>query len=242
MLKRGDDLMDFRRYEVVSFDCYGTLIDWESGIVSGLRPVLANHGVDVTDGEILDLHAQTEHELQSSSRRGNYTKYRDVLREEVREAGRRWGFEPQASEVEALADSLRDWQPFPDTVEALWAMKQRYKLAIISNVDDGMFALTACHLEVEFDWIITAEQAQTYKPSLNNFELALERIGMAPEKVLHVAESLFHDHVPAKKLGLSTVWVHRRANKGGFGATPPANAEPDLEVTNLKSLVSAMGL
>jgi 2-haloacid dehalogenase len=121
-------------------------------------------------------------------------------------------------------------------------MKQRYKLAIISNVDDGLFALTACHLEVEFDWIITAEQAQTYKPSLNNFELALERIGIAPDRLVHTAESLFHDHVPAKKLGLSTIWVHRRANKGGFGATPPANAEPDLEVPDLKSLVSAMGL
>jgi 2-haloacid dehalogenase len=234
--------MDFHGYEVVSFDCYGTLIDWESGIVSGLRPVLANHGVDATDGEILDLHAQTEYRLQASSTRGNYTKYSDVLREEVREAGRRWGFEPQASEVEALADSLRNWQPFPDTVEALRTLKERYKLAIISNVDDRLFALTACHLQVEFDWIITAEQAGTYKPSPNNFELALERIGMAPEKVVHVAESLFHDHVPAKKLGLSTIWVHRRANKGGFGATPPANAEPDLEVPDLKSLVSAMGL
>jgi 2-haloacid dehalogenase len=190
--------MDFGKYEVVSFDCYGTLIDWESGIISGLRRVLSSHGVDARDDEILDLHAQTEHTLQSSSRRGNYTKYRDVLREEVREAGRRWGFEPLPSEIEALADSLRYWQPFPDTVEALKAMKQRYNLAIISNVDDGMFALTACHLQVEFDWIITAEQAQTYKPSPNNFELALERIGMAPEKVLHVAESLFHDHDPPR--------------------------------------------
>jgi 2-haloacid dehalogenase len=197
--------MDFGRYDVVSFDCYGTLIDWESGLISGLRTVLTIHGIDAADDEILDLHAQTEPRLQSSSRRGNYTKYRDVLREEVREAGRRWDFEPQPSEVDILADSLRDWRPFPDTVEALWAMKQRYKLAIISNVDDGLFALTACHLEVEFDWIITAEQAQTYKPSLNNFELALERIGIAPERLLHTAESLFHDHVPAKKLGLSTI-------------------------------------
>lgn len=234
--------MDFGRYEVVSFDCYGTLIDWESGIISGLRPVLSSHGVDATDDDILDLHAQTEHRLQSTSMMSNYTKYRDVLREEVREAGKRWGFEPQPSEVDVLADSLRDWRPFPDTVEALWTMKQRYKLAIISNVDDGLFALTACHLEVEFDWIITAEQAGTYKPSTNIFELTLERIGVAPEKLLHAAESLFHDHVPAKKLGLSTVWVHRRAKKGGFGATPPANAEPNLEVPDLKSLVSAMGL
>ena len=127
--------------------------------------------MDATDDEILDLHARTEYRLQSSSTRGNYTKYRDVLRDEVREAGTRWGFEPRPSEVDALADSLRDWQPFPDTVEALRTLKERYKLAIISNVDDGLFALTACHLEVEFDWIITAEQAGTYKPSPNNFML-----------------------------------------------------------------------
>ena len=242
MLNRGDSLVNFGSYEVVSFDCYGTLIDWEDGIVSGLIPVLSHHGVEATDNEILNLHAQTEHRLQSTSTRGNYTKYRDVLREEVREAGRRWGFEPEPSEIDALPDSLRYWQPFPDTVEALKALKNRYKLAIISNVDDGLFALTACHLEVEFDWIVTAEQAGTYKPSPNIFKLAMERIGVAPERLLHAAESLFHDHVPAKKLGLSTVWVHRRANKEGFGATPQASAEPNLEVPNLKSLVAAMGL
>src|SRR3712207_2174822 len=99
-------MLDAERYEVVSFDCYGTLIDWESGIISGLRPVLANHRIDVSDDEILDLHAQTEHRLQSSSTKGNYTKYRDVLRGEVLEAGKRWGFEPEPSEVDALADSL----------------------------------------------------------------------------------------------------------------------------------------
>ena len=137
---------------------------------------------------------------------------------------------------------MRHWRPFPDTVTALRALKTRYKLAIISNVDDGLFALTACHLEVEFDWIITAEQAGTYKPSPNNFEVALQRIGVAPGRLLHAAESLYHDIVPAKKLGLSTVWVHRRAGKEGFGATPPASAEPDLEVPNLEALVSAAGM
>ncbi len=235
-------MIDAEGYEVVSFDCYGTLIDWESGIISGLRPVLANHGVDVTDGEILGLHAQTEHRLQSSSTEGNYVKYRDVLRQEVLEAGKRWGFEPGPSEVDALADSLRDWEPFPDTVEALWALKRRYKLAIISNVDDGLFALTACHLEVEFDWIITAEQAGTYKPSTNNFEVAIGRIGVGRERLLHAAESLFHDVVPAKELGLSTVWVHRRTGKEGSGATPPADAEPDLEVPDMKTLASRLGV
>jgi 2-haloacid dehalogenase len=235
-------LIDAGRYEVVSFDCYGTLIDWESGIISGLRPVLVNHGIDVTDDEILELHAGTEHRLQSSSTKGNYTKYRDVLGQEVLEAGKRWGFDPEPSEVDALADSLRYWGPFSDTVEALWALKRRYKLAIISNVDDGLFALTACHLEVEFDWIITAEQAGTYKPSTNNFEVALDRMGIGRERLLHAAESLFHDVVPAKEMGLSTVWVHRRTGKEGFGATPPADARPDLEVPDLRTLASKLGV
>jgi 2-haloacid dehalogenase len=106
-------VIDAERYEVVSFDCYGTLIDWEGGIVSGLRPVLANHRIDVTDDEILELHAQTEHRLQSPSTLESYTKYRDILRQEVLEAGKRWGFEPAPSEVDALADSLRFWDPSP---------------------------------------------------------------------------------------------------------------------------------
>ena len=230
------------KYEVLSFDCYGTLVDWESGIVAGLRPVLRGHRVEATDDEILDLHAQTEHRLQATSNGGSYTKYRDVLGEEVREAGRKWGFEPGLSEVDALADSVRYWPPFPDTVNALRALKDRYKLAIISNIDDGLFALTARYLEVEFDWIVTAEQAGTYKPSPNNFALALERMRIASEKLLHVAESLFHDHAPAKEMGLDTAWIHRRAAKGGFGATPPAEADPDFEVPDLESLVSALGL
>jgi 2-haloacid dehalogenase len=116
-------VQDIGRYEVVSFECYGTLSDWENGLVSGLRPLHSNHGLNVTDDEILDLQARTEHRLQSGSTRGNYTKYRDVLRQEVREAGKRWGFEPYPSEIDALADSVRHWRPFPDTVEALKAIK-----------------------------------------------------------------------------------------------------------------------
>jgi 2-haloacid dehalogenase len=237
-----NSLLDANKYEVLSFDCYGTLVDWESGIISGLRPVLRAHRVEVTDDEILALHAQTEHKLQAASKGGGYLKYRDVLGEEVREAGRRWGFEPSPSEVETLPDSVRYWLPFADTVNALRALKSRYELAIISNIDDGLFALTARYLEVEFDWIVTAEQAGTYKPSPHNFELALKRIGAEPERILHVAESLFHDHAPAKGMGLDTAWVHRRAAKEGFGATPPAEAEPDLEVPDLESLVDALRL
>ena len=154
-------MLDANKYEVLSFDCYGTLVDWESGIIAGLRPVLRAHRVGATDDEVLALHAETEHKLQAASERGRYVKYRDVLGEEVREAGRRWGFEPSHSDVGALPDSVRYWPPFPDTVNALRALKSRYKLAIISNIDDGLFALTARYLEVEFDYIVTAEQAGT---------------------------------------------------------------------------------
>ena len=141
-----------------------------------------------------------------------------------------------------LADSLRRWKPFPDTVEALKALKERYELAVVTNADDGLFALSSCHLEVEFDYVITAEQAETHNPSSGPFELALRRIEVERGKLLHVAQSLFHDHVPAKRMGLDTVWVNRRAGKEGFGATTPAEAEPNLEVPDLKSLGAAAGL
>jgi 2-haloacid dehalogenase len=234
-------LLDANNYEVLSFDCHGTLVDWESGIISGLRPVLRTHRLELTDDEILDLHAHTEHKLQAASKRGAYLKYREVLGEEVREAGRRWGFEPSRSDVQALPDSVRYWLPFPDTVNALRTLKGTYKLAIISNIDDGLLALTARYLEVEFDYIVTAEQAGTYKPSSNNFELALERIGAAPEKILHMAESLFHDHLPAKACR-PRGWVSIPPGstggppRGGFGATPPAEAETNLELPDLESL------
>ena len=200
----------------------------ECGIIAGLKPVLRAHGVEATDDAILDLHAQTEHKLQAASKKSGYVKYRGVLGEEVREAGRRWGFEPNRADVRALPDSVRYWLPFPDTVNALRALKGAYRLAIISSIDDGLFALTARYLEVEFDFIDTAEQAGTHKPSPNNFELALKRIGTGPEKVLHVAESLFHDHAPAKRMGLDTAWIHQRATKGGFGATQPADVVYEL--------------
>ena len=192
----------------------------------GPQARLARPGVEATDDEILALHAQTEHKLQAASKRGGYVKYRDVLGEEVREAGRRWSFEPSLSEVEALPDSVRYWLPFPDTVNALRALKATYKLAIISNIDDGLFALTARYLEVEFDYIVTAEQAGTYKPSPNNFELALERIGAAPEKILHVAESLFHDHVPAKGMGLTPLGSTGGPPRGTSGR--PRRRRPSL--------------
>jgi 2-haloacid dehalogenase len=225
--------MDFRTYEVLTFDCYGTLIDWETGIVRALQPVLAAHGVQWDAERLLELYAEVEATLEA----GPYLPYREVLRQAMEEMGHRLGFQPTPSEREALVRSLGDWPPFPDTVEALQTLKRRYRLALLSNVDDDLFALSARHLRVEWDWVITAEQVGSYKPSLRPFRVMLERIGRPPERVLHVAQSLYHDIAPAKRLGLTTIWVNRRRGKSGSGATPPAEVQPDGEVPDLRTLV-----
>ncbi len=135
---------------------------------------------------------------------------------------------------------LRSKHAFPDTVEALTRLKTKYKLAIISNTDDDLFAATVRNLGVEFDYVITAEQCRTYKPSRNNFLEALERLGLPREQVLHVAQSIYHDVVPTRALGISSVWVNRRKGLLGSGATLPAEGRPDLEVTDLKSLADLL--
>lgn len=227
-------MIDFSKFEILTFDCYGTLIDWESGILAVLRPILLNHNVNLSEEEILELFA----EISSKEEIGEYIKYREVLKRTMQNLGDRFGFTPSPIEVDALADSIKNWQPFPDTVEALKALKQKYKLAVISNIDDELFAFSAKYLTVKFDWVITAEQAKSYKPSLNNFKLAINTINLPDEKFLHVAQSIYHDIIPANSLGLSTVWVNRRGSKVGFGATLPASDKPDLEVPDLKTLVS----
>ncbi len=227
-------MLDFDRARVLTFDCYGTLIDWESGILACLRPLLEAHERILGDDHILELYAELEGRAES----GEYTSYRRVLEGVVRDLGARLGFTPTADQIRSLAESLPEWQPFPDTVSALCALKTRYQLAIISNVDDDLFAGTARLLEVPFDFVITAEQARSYKPSLNNFHLALGRIGLPRDKVLHVAASLRHDIAPARALGLACVWINRRRGQHGFGANGPGIAHPDLELPDLASLAA----
>ena len=226
--------MDFSRFQVLTFDCYGTLIDWESGILGALRPLLAAHGKALDDGALLALYSELEPAIQQEP----YRPYRQVLEEVVRAFGRRLGFAPAEAEASSLPESLRHWLPFSDTVAALRALKSRYRLGVISNIDDDLFALTAQHLQVPFDFLVTAQQARSYKPSTNNFKLALERIGLPPEKVLHCAESLYHDVAPARSLGLATVWVNRHAGKARPSATRKADIRPDLEVPDLKNLAA----
>jgi 2-haloacid dehalogenase len=227
-------VLDLDRVRVLTFDCYGTLIDWESGILACLRPLLENHERILGDDHVLELYAELEGRAES----GEYLSYRRVLEGVVRDLGARLGFTPTAADVRSLPESLGSWQPFRDTVPALRALRSRYQLAIISNVDDDLFAATARLLEVPFDVVVTAEQAKSYKPLLNNFHLALGRIGVPRDRVLHVGASLRHDIAPARTLGLPCVWINRRRNQRGYGANGPGIAHPDLELPDLASLAA----
>ncbi len=231
-------MLDFDRYRVLTFDCYGTLIDWETGILSALQPLFAERGITVSDEQILELYGSFE----SAAEKGEYRPYRMVLRNVVVEFGREFGFDPTVKELTILEDSLSEWPPFPDTVASLRAMQSRYKLGIVSNVDTDLFEVTNKSLEVTFDFLITAQHVKSYKPSQQNFEYALKIIGGPKGNILHIAQSLYHDIVPAGQLGLNTVWVDRRARKPGPGSTPSAAAAPDLEVGDLSELVRLMEL
>jgi 2-haloacid dehalogenase len=231
-------MLNFSQFECLTFDCYGTLIDWETGILSALKPILEGHHRNLTDEGILEMYAALEVQIESA----DYLPYRLVLQRVTRRLGARLSFPLYEGEATALADSLKNWPAFPDTVEALKRLKTRYKLAIISNTDDDLFADSAKTLQVPFDHVITAQQVGSYKPSHRNFERALEVIGLPKEKVLHCAQSVFHDVVPAKALGIVNVWVNRRAGRKGGGATKSAMETPDLTVTSLKELAEAAGV
>ncbi len=231
-------MLDFKRFTTLTFDCYGTLIDWEAGILGAIRPVLVRHGVKADDPTILETFAS----LEAKHEEGEYVRYELVLRMVMAEMSLRLGFDATPEDVLSLPGSLASWKPFPDTVEALRKLKTRYKLVILSNVDDALFKDTAKSLEVPFDRIITAQQARAYKPDRRIFEHAFEKLALPRERILHVAQSIYHDIVPARALGVACVWINRRRGRTGAGATRPAEGTPDLEVADLQSLVEVMGL
>lgn len=225
-------MLDLSHFSVLSFDCYGTMIDWEAGIFSALRPILAAHGKRVNDVTVLKIYS----ELELDAEQQKYISYRDVLQSVVRGFGQRLGFSPTEAEIRSLPDSLACWQPFPDTVGALRILKSRYQLAVISNIDDDLFALTASKLGVEFDQVITAQQALCYKPCRRIFQIAQGRLGTDLDKWLHVGQSIYHDVIPAQAMGIAAVWVNRPSPRAGAGATKEAAGKPDLEVASLKAL------
>jgi 2-haloalkanoic acid dehalogenase type II len=231
--------MRLRDFDALSFDCYGTLIDWESGILAALAPWRKRSGSKADDEAMLALFAEVESKLEAEH---PALLYSDLLAATLREMGERTGVAATDAEARGFGGSVEHWPAFPDSREALAYLKRHYKLAIFSNVDRASFAHSRRKLGVDFDLVVTAEDVGAYKPALNHFETGLaklEAMGIPRAKVLHTAQSLFHDHVPAKRMGMTSFWIDRRAGKAGGGATkaPPVPVTPDGRATTLAAMV-----
>ena len=253
--------LSLKDFDVLSFDCYGTLIDWESGIYAALAPLLARAGADPSasgapsptgpglsrSGMTLSRDALLQAFARLEGRQQKKTPdmlYPGVLAEVHGQLAIEWGVNRDPAEDLAFGRSIKDWPAFPDTVEALRYLKQHFRLVILSNVDRASFQATNERLGVVFDAIYTAQDIGSYKPDRRNFAYLVDRLreqGTPAEKLLHVAQSLFHDHVPAKAIGLATAWIDRRHASGGWGATAPVSPDVgyDFRFTSLGALAEA---
>jgi len=229
-------------YRALSFDCYGTLIDWESGILNFLRPWAARAGVTVDDEALLATFAVVESREQS---RTPNQLYPAVLEAALDGIADRLDISASAADRAAFGQSVRYWPAFPDSAAALAELKRHFKLIILSNVDRASFARSNVKLGVKFDLIVTAEDVGSYKPSAKNFRTLITRlalIGIEQQDLLHVAQSLFHDIEPASKMDLRTAWIDRRRGKPGHGATKAAKpgVKADLEFPSLRAFADAV--
>jgi 2-haloacid dehalogenase len=229
-------------FEALSFDCYGTLIDWEAGLSAVLTPWARERGLPLTGQQLLTAYAPLEARVEAEHPADLYP---DVLARSMRLLGRELGAEVTAEDAARLAGSVPDWPAFADSHDALAALGRRFKLIILSNVDRASFAGSNARLGVEFTSILTAQDIGSYKPSERNFAALIAeaaRLGVGPGQLLHVAQSLFHDHVPAKQSGLATAWINRRHARPGWGATPepPAPVTPDWEFPSMAALAAAV--
>ena len=233
--------MKLTDFSVLTFDCYGTLIDWESGIATALQPLLAKAN-GVSRDAALECFARHELAQQAETPR---MLYADLLEQVHRRLAREWGATVREDEHRRFGASVADWPAFPDSAAALQELKRRYRLVILSNVDRTGFAASNRPLGVAFDAIFTAEDIGSYKPDPANFRYLLDRLaerGLARERILHTAQSLFHDHVPAKQIGLATAWIDRRGATPGGGATPApvVSARYDFRFESLAAMVQAV--
>jgi len=227
-------------FSVLTFDCYGTLIDWESGIFAGLKPWLDRHGISKSDDEILDLYGPLETAQQSAT---PSMLYPDILANVITKMGAEWGLEVNDSEAAAFGASVKDWPAFADSPGALAYLKQHYKLVVLSNIDNESFRHSNRKLGVEFDAVFTAEDIGSYKPAQANFDYMLEKLaamGIGKKDILHTAQSLHHDHVRARANGLASAWIDRRQGKGGGAAvTPAGGAAVDFTFFSLEEMAEA---
>ena len=228
-------------FDTLTFDCYGTLIDWETGLAAAIGPWLERRGLKKTHDEVLETFAVCQSAQEDETPAMIYS---EVVAHTLQRMAKAWGVEATDAEAEAFGAAVGDWPAFPDSPDALRYLKRHYRLAVLSNVDRASFAGSNEKLGVEFDAVFTAEGIGSYKPNLRNFEYMLARLaemGVAKSRILHTAQSRYHDHAPAQKIGLRTAWIDRRHGKKGAGATVPVTLEraPDFYFTSMAALVEA---
>ena len=233
--------MRLQDFKALSFDCYGTLIDWESGMIEGLAPLTSRIGRALPRDEILQAHAKHESSQQAQT---PGKAYRDLLPIVYRRLAEEWGASASWQECLAYGQSVKDWPAFPDSAAALAYLKQHYKLIILSNVDNESFSASNEKLQIGFDAIYTAEDVGSYKPADRNFDYILTKLadlGIRKDDILHTAESLFHDHEPANRVGLTSCWIYRRHGEKGFGATMTPGEMPkvDFQFNSMADLADA---
>jgi 2-haloacid dehalogenase len=218
--------MELTDFNVLTFDCYGTLIDWETGMIDAYRGLVARSGKSLTRDQILEMHGRYEADQEAKTPAMPYSELLGVVHSRV---ALEWGVETTAEENTKFASSVPDWPAFADSAAALKYLKKYFKLVILSNVDRESFKGSNMRLQVEFDHIFTAQDIGSYKPSQRNFDYMIAKLaaeGIRKHEILHTAESLFHDHLPANKAGLASAWIYRRHAQQGFGATQPPRIMP----------------
>jgi 2-haloalkanoic acid dehalogenase type II len=233
--------MKLTDFGVLTFDCYGTLIDWETGLYAAMQPLLTKGGITLESDAVLERFADRESAQEKATPRMLYC---DMLAEVHRQLADDWGVAMTETEHQRFGASVGDWPAFPDSVAALQYLKQHYKLVILSNVDRNSFAGSNRRLGVAFDAIYTAQDVGSYKPDPANFRYLLEHLaalGHAKDDILHTAQSLYHDHATAKQFGLASAWINRRFGKPGWGATrpAPAGAAYDFRFVSMEEMAQA---
>jgi len=211
--------MKISDYKALTFDVYGTLIDWESGMVAGLKPLTERVSRSLSRDDILEAHAHFESSTQRQTPAKVYSQLLAVVYKRLSEE---WGVPASWEDCLTYGRSVEHWPAFPDSAEALTYLKQHYKLVVLTNCDNASFAYSNAKLQVTFDAAYTAEDIGSYKPNPRNFEYMLEnlaRLGVEKHEILHTAESMFHDHGPANEFGIDNCWIYRRHDQKGFGAT-----------------------
>ncbi|HVW68544.1 MAG TPA: haloacid dehalogenase type II [Steroidobacteraceae bacterium] len=234
-------MMQLRDFKALTFDCYGTLIDWETGLYAALQPLLRKGGVTLPREAVLAAFARHESAQEAATPQMIYST---LLAEVHRRLAREWNVSGAEAEAVAFGRSVPDWPAFPDTVAALQYLQRYYKLIILSNVDRDSFAGSNARLGVTFDAVYTAQDIGSYKPDPRNFTYLINGVaglGVLKRNILHTAQSLYHDHVPAQAAGLSTAWIDRRHEQEGWGATTPPAGTPryDFRFTSLAEMVQA---